>query len=207
MKPTTPDELVRRYLRRLRDELRDLPPDRRREVLDQIGEHIAVRRSEPDVRSAAEVRAMLDRLGDPAALGADARERFGIPPSRRGPLETLVLLMSCLGPLLVFVPSIFIPFGTVRPWQAVPVVIAGVLWLSRVWRLRDKVIGTALLLGCVGLFLILKVLGFHDVNLPSLVAMLLMLVVPFGAAGIYLQVRIRQLTAVAPVAPADIATR
>lgn len=198
MKPTTPDELVRRYLRRLRAELRDLPPDRRREVLDQIGEHIAVRRSEPDVRSEAQVRAMLDRLGDPAVLGADARERFGIPPSRRGPLETLVLSLTWLGPLLVLVPSIFIPFGAVRPWQAVPAVIAGLLWLSRVWRLRDKLIGTALLLGCVGLVVILKVLGFRDVNLPSLFAVLLMFVVPFAAAGLYLRIRIRQLTAVAP---------
>ncbi|MFC6015245.1 hypothetical protein ACFP2T_03425 [Plantactinospora solaniradicis] len=204
MKPTTPDELVRRYLRRLRDELRDLPQDRRREVLDQIGEHIAVRRSEPDVRSEAEVRAMLDRLGDPAALGADARERFGIPPPRRGPLETLVLLLNCFGPLLVLVPSVFIPFGPVRPWQAVPVVIAGLLWLSRVWRLRDKVIGTALLLSCVGLFVMLKVLGFQDVSLGSLVALLLMLVVPFAAAGLYLQIRIRRLTA---VTPAELAPR
>ncbi|MBF9131265.1 hypothetical protein I0C86_20200 [Plantactinospora sp. S1510] len=204
MKPTTPDELVRRYLRRLRAELRELPPDRRREVLDQIGEHIAVRRSEPDVRSAAEVRAMLDRLGDPAALGADARERFGIPPPRRGPLETLVLLLSWFGPLLVLVPSIFIPFGMVRPWQAVPVVVAGLLWLSRVWRLRDKLTGTALLLGCVGLFVILKVLGFQDVNLPSLVAVLLLLVVPFGAAGLYLQIRLRHLTA---DTTAELATR
>ncbi|MBE1486731.1 HAAS signaling domain-containing protein [Plantactinospora soyae] len=198
MKPTTPDALVRRYLRRLRDELRDLPRDRRQEVLDQVNEHIAESRLAPDVRSTAQVQAMLDRLGDPATLGADARDRFGVPPSRRGPLETLVLLLSCLGPLLVVVPSIFVPFGLVRPWQVVPVIIVGLLWLSRVWRLRDKLVATALLLSAVGLFPVLRVVGFHDTNLPSLVAILLMLVVPFATAGTYLQIRIRRLTAPAP---------
>ncbi|MEO3818283.1 hypothetical protein [Plantactinospora sp. B24E8] len=39
---------------------------------------------------------MLDRLGDPAVLGADARERFDIAPRRSGPLEATVLLVGGL---------------------------------------------------------------------------------------------------------------
>jgi acyl-CoA reductase-like NAD-dependent aldehyde dehydrogenase len=56
MKPTTPDALVRRYLRQLRAELAPLPADRRQEVLDQIGEHIAVRRSSIARTSARDAR-------------------------------------------------------------------------------------------------------------------------------------------------------
>ncbi|MGI5145891.1 DUF1700 domain-containing protein [Plantactinospora sp. CA-294935] len=198
MKPTTPDALVRRYLRQLRAELAPLPADRRQEVLDQIGEHIAVRRSEPDGRTLAEVRAMLDRLGDPATLGADARERFGVPPRRRGPVETLVLVCAAAGPFLVLVPAVLLPFGSVRPWHVVPVAVAALLWLSRLWRVRDKVVGTALLLGCVAVFVLLDLLGFQDTGLNSLALLLVALFVPFGAATCYLAIRMSRLGATVP---------
>ncbi|GIG85447.1 HAAS signaling domain-containing protein [Plantactinospora endophytica] len=196
--PTTPDTLVRRYLRRLRAELAPLPADRRQEVLDQIGEHIAVRRAEPDVRTLAEVRAMLDRLGDPAVLGADARERFGVPPRRRGPLETLVLVCCGLGPFLVLVPAVAVPFGAVRPWHVVPVAVAALVWLSRFWLIRDKLAATAMLLGCVAVFVLLDLLGFEDTGLGSLALLLLALFVPFGAATCYLALRMSRLSTVVP---------
>ncbi|MDW5328656.1 HAAS signaling domain-containing protein [Plantactinospora sp. KLBMP9567] len=198
MKPTTPDALVRRYLRQLRAELAPLPADRRQEVLDQIGEHIAVRRSEPDGQALVEVRAMLDRLGDPATLGADARERFGVRPRRRGPVETLVLVCAVAGPFLVLVPAVLLPFGSVRPWHVVPVAVAALLWLSRLWRVRDKVVGTALLLGCAAVFVLLDLLGFQDTGLGSLALLLVALFVPFGAATCYLAIRMYRLGAAVP---------
>ncbi|MEQ4300889.1 hypothetical protein ABNF97_05760 [Plantactinospora sp. B6F1] len=198
MKPTTPDALVERYLRQLRAELAPLPADRRQEVLDQIGEHIAVRRAEPDGQTVAEVRAMLDRLGDPVTLGADARERFGVPPRRRGPVETLVLACAATGPFLVLVPAVLVPFGTVRPWHVVPVAVAALLWLSRLWPVRDKLVGTALLLGCAAVFVLLDLLGFQDTGLGSLALLFVALFLPFGAATCYLAIRMSRLTTAAP---------
>ncbi|AVT36518.1 DUF1700 domain-containing protein [Plantactinospora sp. BB1] len=205
MSPSTPDALVRGYLRRLRAELAPLPADRRQEVLDQIAEHIAVRRAEPDGQSLAEVRAMLDRLGDPATLGADARERFGVPPRRRGPLETLVLLCCGLGPFLVLVPAVALPFGPVRPWHVVPVAVAALLWLSRFWPVRDKLAATAMLLGCAAVFVLLDLAGFRDTGLGSLALLLVALFVPFGAATCYLAIRTSRLGGAA--APAGLGTR
>lgn len=202
MKPTTPDELVQRYLRQLRGELRDLPADRRREVLDEVAEHIAVRRSEPEVRTVAEVRAMLDRLGDPALLGADARERFDVAPRRSGPLEATVLLFGGLGPILVLVPSVAV--GTFLPWLVVPAVVGVLLWLSRLWQVRDKLVGTALLLGVPVIPPTLSSLD-ETGGLYFMLGVLLLLGGLFGGLAGYLSVRRARLTVgTAPARPAPV---
>jgi hypothetical protein len=65
---TEADALVRRYLDDLELELRDVPASRRRELVDEMREHIRESLAETG-ESESEVRALLDRLGDPAALG------------------------------------------------------------------------------------------------------------------------------------------
>ena len=82
---TEADALILRYLQgRLEAELRDLPANRRQELLDEVGEHIAAARAALDPETEAGVRTMLERLGDPADIAAEARERFGVqrPPAR-----------------------------------------------------------------------------------------------------------------------------
>lgn len=76
---TTVDALVDRYLTDLEAELRGLPADRRREILDEVGQHITAARAALDADSEAAIRTVLERLGDPADIAAEARERFGIP--------------------------------------------------------------------------------------------------------------------------------
>jgi uncharacterized membrane protein len=76
------DELVANYLKRLEKELSDLPGSRRRELTHEISEHIDEARSGLEAQSEAETRTVLDRLGDPADIAAEARERFGVQPKR-----------------------------------------------------------------------------------------------------------------------------
>src|SRR6476646_6473471 len=75
---TTPDKLVERYLKHLEVELDDLPHDRRREIVDEIAVHIAEARAALEHESEADVRNILEGLGDPADIAEDARERFEV---------------------------------------------------------------------------------------------------------------------------------
>lgn len=85
MNATVADELVARYLARLQAALRDLPAARREELLEEVSEHIAAARAELGAQAGeAEIRTMLERLGDPAAIAAEAGQDPGdsIEPPR-----------------------------------------------------------------------------------------------------------------------------
>jgi HAAS len=76
MNATVADRLVAEYLARLDAALRDLPAARREELVEQVSEHIATARAElGDQAGKAEIRTLLDRLGDPAAIAAEASRR------------------------------------------------------------------------------------------------------------------------------------
>lgn len=130
---TTADQLVDDYLKRLRKELAGLPRERRRELEQEISEHIAEARATLSAQNEAEVRTLLDRIGDPADIAAEARERFGVAPRKTGAVEIGALVLLPIG-------------GVVLPvigW------IVGVilLWASQAWTTRDKLIGTLVLPG------------------------------------------------------------
>ena len=112
------------YLRELDQELRDLPANRRREIVEEIREHIdsALEGSGGE----AEIRNVLDRLGDPADIAAEARERFGVARAKPGVREVLALVL--------------LPIGFVL-WIVGWVVGAILLLTSNVWTSREKVIG------------------------------------------------------------------
>jgi uncharacterized membrane protein len=130
-----PDDLVEAYLRRLGDELRDLPRPRRTELVDEIREHITEARS--DLSSDVEVRNLLERLGDPADIAAEARERLGIRPARSGAREILALIFLPIGGVVIPILGWFIGVA--------------LLWTSPVWTSRDKWIGTLLFPGGLAL--------------------------------------------------------
>lgn len=125
----TADELVDDYLEQLKAELADLPRSSRGDVLDEISAHIAERRDQFVAESELEIRELLERLGDPAEIAADARERFGVPARRRTWVEVAALVLLSLGMVI-----------PVLGW------LAGVilLWISDVWNTRDKLVGTLL---------------------------------------------------------------
>ena len=141
------EQLVAQYLDRLRAAAADLPPDEREELVSSISEHISTSLADMDAPSEADIRNLLDRLGDPAAIAADARAQFTssdtpatpelpapeLPtpgPPAPGPLEWGGVVMlgvgSCLLPVI----------GT----------IAGLVMvaLSRWWTTRQKVVAVAL---------------------------------------------------------------
>jgi uncharacterized membrane protein len=119
---------VERYLRELERELRGLPRGRRAEILDDVGGHLEEARAQ--AADEAELRMLIDRLGDPADIAAEVRGPVEAP--RRGWVEIVAVAMLSVGSLI-----------PVLGWL-VGVVL---LWGSRVWTLRDKLVGTLLVPG------------------------------------------------------------
>ena len=135
--------LVDEYLRRLEMELIDLPADKRLEILDEIRGHIAEERTGMSNESDADVMNLLDRLGDPTEIAAEAgaggeqRSRHS-GTARFGTLEVLALALMVLA------------------WPAGVVL----LWVSKAWTTREKVLGTLIPPGCYpGVFLVMST--FH----------------------------------------------
>lgn len=131
MTAAAPDQLVDAYLKRLRASGRVLPRTSRDELLQQIQEHL--REALPTGSHEAEVRNALDHLGEPEAIVAEEFDRLGIRPATAGKLEWSVVFLLPLG-------SVVIP---ILGW------VLGVilLWASRVWSTREKLIGTLLVPG------------------------------------------------------------
>jgi uncharacterized membrane protein len=133
----TTDKLVERYLKHLDVELDDLPRDRRREIVDEIGGHIAEARADLEHETEADVRNILDGLGDPAEIAADARERFEVSPPAT---QSKTRWMGIAALIFLLVGGLILP---VVGWL-IGVVL---LWVSNAWNVRDKVIGTLVLPG------------------------------------------------------------
>jgi hypothetical protein len=128
------DKLVGRYLAQLHAALQGVDASRRDEILAEVHEHIEEGRDGLDTDDAASVRTLLDRVGDPAAIAAEAGAPS--PGSRR---------WDALAPWLI----IFGPVASGLGW------IAGIviLWASPTWSRRDKLIVTvASPAGLVALF-------------------------------------------------------
>lgn len=124
---------VEYYLHELDEELRDLPAKRRRELLQEIREHIGSALAEVRDNEEAEVRNVLERLGEPAQIAEEARQRFGVTRAKPGLRETLAIILLPIGGVLI----------PVLGW----VVGAILLATSNVWTSREKVIGLLLVPG------------------------------------------------------------
>ena len=122
---TKADTLIDRYLNDLQAELRGVPANRRRELLEEVGEHITQARAALDAETEAAIRTVLERLGDPAEIAADARERFGVQTAKPfTPWLEVIALVLLVIPFLGWVVGVVL------------------VWLSRLWTTRDKLIGT-----------------------------------------------------------------
>ncbi len=77
------DRLVDEWLDRVAQAAADLPTDRRAELVADLREHVAVARADLAVETEAGVRTILERLGDPATIAAEARHGE-IPVAGRG---------------------------------------------------------------------------------------------------------------------------
>ena len=144
---STVDPLVQDYLRRLDRAAAVLPPDRRTDLLGEIGEHIAVARASGAGDDEAAVRTVLDRLGEPEEIVAAAHEDAPVGWATPRPYAG-----SAWGDGPPLVPQ---PRGTGHELAAVLLLTVGslvpvvgwlvgavLLWTSTLWRTREKVLGT-----------------------------------------------------------------
>jgi hypothetical protein len=141
MTPNRLHPLAQDYLQRLRRAGRGLPPERRHELVNEIAAHLA--EAIAPGASEQEARDAVQRLGSPREIvEAERPDRPGSanPPGRRE-WATVILL-----PLGGFVLGV--------GW------LAGValLWSSRLWTTREKLIGTLIVPGGIATALLVVVL-------------------------------------------------
>jgi uncharacterized membrane protein len=121
---------VDEYLERLRRSMKDLPAERRDEIVAEIRQHIDEELTLRVSATDADVRNVLERLGDPDDIAAEARERFGVPQAERAtPWLEAVAIVLLLIPFLGWIVGMVL------------------VWLSGIWTTREKVIATLLLPG------------------------------------------------------------
>ena len=118
------DRLVEEYIARIHQALRDLRPERRDPIVEDIREHIRTARAAMAPEDEAQIRQLLDDMGDPDAIRAEAG--FPSTPQHRWG--------DRLAPWLI----LFGGFVVIVGWLAGVVL----LWNSSVWNTRDKVLAT-----------------------------------------------------------------
>jgi hypothetical protein len=118
------------YLDRLEHAARHLPRAERRDLVEEIGAHLS-EATDPDM-SDAEALTVLDRLGDPEDIVEAQRPDAPAPADRRGIHEWAAIFLVLFG-------GFAFAFG----W----VIGLILLWSSRAWNTRDKLIGTFLVPG------------------------------------------------------------
>jgi uncharacterized membrane protein len=121
--------LARDYLKRLEKAAASLPRARRKELIGEIESHL--NEALPTDAGEADALNVLERLGEPAEIVAEAGTGQA-PVARLGLNERVAILLLLVGGFLLGVG-----------WF-VGVVL---LWSSRIWTLRDKLIGTLVLPG------------------------------------------------------------
>ncbi|MBA3687755.1 MAG: hypothetical protein H0W81_02790 [Chloroflexi bacterium] len=140
------DRLIRDYLSRLEAAASSLPVHRRAELTGEVRDHIDAALTEAGRRDEVTVRNILEQLGSPeeivageagqpggAAGAADSR-------SRLGRVEIAAMLLLALAWVALFLPFGF--FLWLGWWLGFGVVGLVLLWISKVWRKRQKLITT-----------------------------------------------------------------
>jgi uncharacterized membrane protein len=136
---------VGEYLARLERSMANLPAVRRDEILVEIDEHISELLAEKRSATDADVRNVLERVGDPDDIAAEASDRLGsIPiarPARPRTSWTDVTAVALLVLGTLTITPFYRPEATIVVWIAAVVLI----WISEVWSIRDKVVVSLLL--------------------------------------------------------------
>ena len=119
------DLIVKRYLDNLRNTLRDVPPVLRDPIIEDITKHIQTARSHMTEENEAGIRRLLDQVGGPETIRAEA----GFPSSRGSSGDSWVPWLLLFG-----------GFVFVAGW----IIGLVLLWRSSVWHTTDKILGTLL---------------------------------------------------------------
>jgi uncharacterized membrane protein len=124
---------VRSYLDQLDRALRDLPRDRRLEIVRDIQWHIDAAIADLDEPSGAAIEQILDELGTPEDIARAAYEE-------QPPVRSKLAGRDLAAVILLLVGGIVLPLVG---W----VIGVVLLWSSTAWRTKDKLIGTLLVPG------------------------------------------------------------
>lgn len=159
MMSTLHHPLVVDYLARLEAAAASLPPDRRAELITDLGGHMEEAAAHTDGSEAA-IRDILDRLGPPEDVAREAEATPGVgpqpaagppQPGRSSPVVEMWALGLFAASILFCVTVVLLPFAPVAL-----VVALVLLAISRRWTRSDKLLG-ALAYGLGGLPLIIVV--------------------------------------------------
>jgi hypothetical protein len=150
MTPDTLHPLAEDYLRRLRRAGRRLPPERLRELLAEIKGYLA--EAVPRGASDQEAREVLERLGSPGDIVDAERPPTDGRADRRSWREWAAVILLPLGGFA---------FGV--GWLVGLVL----LWSSRLWTTREKLIGTLIVPGGIATALLVLVLTGTKVRCRS----------------------------------------
>ncbi|MEO6715088.1 MAG: hypothetical protein ABIM89_16905 [Mycobacteriales bacterium] len=164
---------VREYLDRLDRALRDLPRDRRTEIVRDIQAHIDDALSEHPDPSATTIDELLNSVGTPEEIAAAA---YSDMPAARPQIATrdAIAVGLLLGGGFLFGVGWFVGLA--------------LLWSSAAWTTRDKLIGTllipgglagSLLLGGMAALVPLRTSGAGSSSSPAVLGLLLVLLAVF----------------------------
>lgn len=132
---STVNRLVADYLARLESASAALPQERRDELLEEIGAHIATARAAGAAADEAAVRTVLERLGEPEVIAAAALDDSPATPPRPGGTSTRPSTALELTAVLMLTVGSFLP---VLGWLTGAVL----LWVSSRWTTGEKWLGT-----------------------------------------------------------------
>jgi uncharacterized membrane protein len=102
MTATQTETLIDDYLKRLEKLLTPLPKEQRQHLVSEIAEHIATARSQQESQTDSDIRAMLNRIGRPEDIAAEAMGGEQPVPTARGWVARLgLILLPVAGVLIV----------------------------------------------------------------------------------------------------------
>lgn len=136
------ERLVKDYLDRLADAARPLATGRRRELVDEVREHIETDLARMGRHDEATVRNILERLGSPDAIVAvelDVDRRAPEAVMSLSGLDRDVGVWEVLAILLLTVGAVVVPIFA-------PAVGLAFTWVSTRWSRRTKLVITAVAL-------------------------------------------------------------
>ncbi len=123
--------IVEGYLARLEAEGAVLPADRRRELIADVRGHITEARAGLEQETDADLLNVLDRLGQPAELVRAAMDG-SVEAMRAQQADPPALAWNWIEGAAILLLILAWPAGAI------------LVWLSRFWRTRDKVVATVL---------------------------------------------------------------
>ena len=138
-------QILDEYLGALEGELRDLPPADRAEIVLEVKAHFEDARRELTDPTEAQLRNIVERLGPPAEIAAEARERLGVEAPGSVPGATPVataLPRSGAGLLEILAVVMWVI------WWPIGVLLMA---LSSRWSRRDKAIALAVEFGVIAI--------------------------------------------------------